>query len=142
MIDLAAAVRDRLVAEVSDLRMVSLALDFAALVSSGQLPQRTPAAFVLSTEVRARPDDLVGAEFHDQEMTETISVVLVVRHAGDAIGARNADALYTLREAVRVALAGWVPDGVAAMQFSRSSLRSLVAGGVAVLELTFTCEVE
>jgi len=128
MIDLAAAVQTRLTEQVSALRSVHDALEFASLTDKGVLPQRLPAAFVVSLGWEAKADDVMGGS-HVQDLTDTVSVIVVARHGGDRHGGAVRDALTQLRSAVVTALAGWTPDAATVRPLDFVSGKFAGAGG-------------
>lgn len=104
------AVRARIAARVPALSgRIDNAGQFAALVERNQLPQVTPAAFVLPGGLAGGSADAAAGLFR-QDMTELVLVVLVVRVAGDARGGAALDTMTPLVNAVVGAVAGWGPD--------------------------------
>lgn len=91
---------------------------FAVLVERGQLPQVTPAAFVLPGGLSGGAVSALSGMFV-QAFDETVSVVLVDRVAADPRGSRAIDGMTPLVRAVVDGLAGWGPDeaiGIFALQ--------------------------
>lgn len=136
-IDLVAAVTDRLKLQVADLQdRVEGAAELAALVQQNKLPQRTPAAFVLPLAQDGGPNDAATGG-HRQRVLETVGVVVVVRHAGDATGRKQIAEFVPVLNAVRDSLAGWLPDAsYDVFEFLRGRLVGL-AGGAALQQLDF-----
>lgn len=87
------------------------ALHLAELVGKQALPQRPLSAFVIPAGLNGG-----GAESSEnaflQAVDETVAVVLVLRSANDATGARAMPGLDALVWSVILALAGWAPSGV------------------------------
>lgn len=83
--------------------------DWARVVEQNMLPDFTPAAFLL-------PGGFVGGQatlatgLFRQDFRETVSVVLVVRVAGDALGEAALDEIAPLVGEVVRAVAGYSPD--------------------------------
>lgn len=137
MIDLVQSTVARLQAEVPALRRVEGAAELAALVSAGQLPQQTPAAYVLplGDDAEANRSATVGV---NQRVTEQLGVVLIDRHAGSRHGEEARADLVPLIQACRAALIGWQPDGsYSALEYRRGRLVALVTGSV-VYQLDFS----
>jgi len=135
--DIVSEVIARLQQTVPELKQVAGALVLADLMNRKTIPQTLPAAFVFSQELTAKPDALLGMA-HEQELTETVAVVVVDRHANDRHGGRLAADMHTLRDAVRTALAGWTPapQAVAPLNFSSARLTGY-GGGAGFLHMTF-----
>ena len=98
------AVIERL-ADVAELKLVGGAAGLQAALAAP--PRAMPAAYVLSEEAGQEPGDYTGA--YAQPMTATVKVVLWVRHAGDATGAKASAAMEGVERAVRTALRDWSP---------------------------------
>lgn len=128
--------------EVPSLQSVSGALEMADLMQRSTLPQRLPAAFVLSEELVGTPDGLLG-DFHHQELRETVGVIVVARKSNDPHGAGLSDRLTELRETIRLTLSGWTPDAarVAPLNFGTAKLTGY-GGGAGFLHMTFTTDWE
>lgn len=135
MIDVSFEAADRLQAAVGDsFAAIGSVADFAALAD---MPQRMPAAYVIPLDERAELSDLIGV--NAQTHTATFGVVLVVRYAGNASGAKAAQALVGLRKSVHDTLVGWVPtDCFDAVQFVSGSLAELADGGTVAWRDDFT----
>lgn len=82
---------------------------FAQLVANGQLPQQTPAGFVLHGGINGGKAQLMTGAFR-QDLAEVVMIVLCVRVAGDALGNRSLDELTPLIRKVVEAVAGWGPE--------------------------------
>jgi hypothetical protein len=99
----------------------------AEVEASDALARIVPAAYVLPQDEVAAPAE--GLATNVQQHDGRFSVLYFVRHAGDASGARAVDSLTPLREAVAVALVGWVPPQcVTTVQFVRGALEDFVDG--------------
>lgn len=85
------------------------ATQFSALVQRNQMPQQSPAGFVLPGAISGGNADAMTGVFR-QAFDETVSVVLAVRSASDPTGAKAADELTPLIRAVVLAVCGWAPD--------------------------------
>ncbi|MBN9504921.1 MAG: hypothetical protein J0I69_02750 [Altererythrobacter sp.] len=104
------AVRERVEALVPDLAgRLGNAGDFANLVERNQLPQVTPAGYVVPGGLRGLAADAATGLFR-QHFQEIVSVVLVCRVAGDPLHARAIDAATPLVRATLEAVLGWAPD--------------------------------
>jgi hypothetical protein len=101
-------VADRLKDQVPTLRMIQETADLAALVAAGALPAQMPAAFVVWAGDRPKANDMDNIV--RQEVTSTISVVLVGRKAGEATGAAAAATISAIGDQVVAAIVGWQPD--------------------------------
>lgn len=111
----------RLIAEVPDLAMVSGAAEFQRVAESSANPKAVPAAFVLPQ------DELPGARRFSgddiQKVSVSMAIVLVIRNVTDTKGGAALDALKPLRDAVKLALLGWVPvDGYTSLSRGQASL--------------------
>lgn len=133
-----AAVQTRLRAEIPELRSVESALELAQLMERGVVPQRTPAAFVLSERLTAQPDALLGLGQHCQAITETIAIVAIDRHGNDRTGGRVAGDLVALRGAIIDTLTGWTPDPahIGPLAIGEATLTGF-GGGAGFLHCTF-----
>ncbi|AUG53937.1 phage tail terminator protein [Thalassospira marina] len=98
-------IRDRLKAEIPELREVRGALDLAAI--RGSLV-RFPAAFVFLAADSATPNTRAVGAFV-QNVTADVAVVLCVKGANDPTGEKTSDELEDLQAQVRTALIGWEP---------------------------------
>lgn len=130
------AVKTRLADQVATLKdRIDGAADFAELMRKNQLPQVTPAAFILPLGLRgARAEASTGAFV--QDVTETIGVLLVLRtHSGT--GDRALPELDALIASVIAALAGWAPgDETGVFTLTRGQLVNMQAGTI-VYQLDF-----
>lgn len=103
-------VQARIEARVPDLvGRLGFAGEFTSLIESNQLPQVTPAGFVLPGALAGGPAEAASGIFR-QAFRETVIVVLVVRVAGDALGAEGVDEVTPIINAVVNAVCGWGPD--------------------------------
>lgn len=116
------------------------ALDLAELLRRKALPAYTPAAFVVDNGMSGGAAESSQNAFI-QAAEEMISVVLVLRTAGDVTGAKSQPALNVLKWAVIFALSGWSPaasadpelsgaDPVGVLELRRGRVNSLDAGTV------------
>jgi hypothetical protein len=96
----------RLQAQVSALRKVSGAADFAAAQA---VLRQTPAAFVIETNNRATPSR-TGTEVVSQETEIRFGVILAEQNLRDPLGGTAKTAMNVLRESVVGALLGWKPE--------------------------------
>lgn len=110
---------------------------FAQLVERNQLPQVTPAGFIL-------PGGLVGGQAEAmtgmfiQTFDETVSIVLADRVAGDANGGKALDGMTPLVRDVVNAVCGWGPDGAIGIFILRSGELVGSQAGVLVFQLDFS----
>lgn len=129
-----AAVKER----IADIELLAGRIGEAAslsdLMARNQAPQVTPAAFVLPLGLRGGRADAATGLFR-QDIAETLGVVLFVRSAGDATGAKAGDRLRPLRNDVIRRIVGWAPpsdwledDTVGVFVLSRGQLLSMSAG--------------
>jgi hypothetical protein len=135
MIDVSFAAADRLRAQLaSQFAFIGSVADFAAL---GDVPRTVPAAYVIPLDEQAEPNNLIG--LNGQTHTATIGVVLIVRYAGDASGAKATMALGALRQDVMDTLVGWAPTALDdTVQFSSGTLVELMDGGAVAWRDDFT----
>jgi len=138
LVDLVAT---RLSTEIAALTArVAQAAELSELVKRGQLPQAQASAFVLPLGLRALSEADAAAGAFTQMLAEIIGVLLVVRHQGDATGAK---ALPTIDELVAACLAtmcGWTPEaGGFAFALARGELVSAEAGLV-IYQIDFTLQ--
>lgn len=126
MIDVSFAIVERLAATLSErFAFIGSVADFAALAD---VPRSLPAAYVIPLDESADQNGVYGASV--QEHRARVGVLIVLRHAGDATGARATLALGPLREAVQAALVGWTAPGChAPLAFASGSLAELLDGG-------------
>jgi hypothetical protein len=105
VIDVTLAACDRLAGALSSrFAVIGNVADFEAIAG---LPRALPAAYVLPLIETAGPQTAMGESVQEHECT--FGVTIVVRHAGDASGARAVNALGPLRDAVSGVLTGWQP---------------------------------
>lgn len=119
----------QLKAEVADFEnRVDTAAQLAALVRSGNLPNRTPCAYVVPLGFTTEPQKSAAGMFI-QSIKPRVGVVIAVNTAGDASGAKSLPEIETLSDDVIAALAGWQPasakDG---LQIVKGQLVSLTRG--------------
>lgn len=109
------------------LHLVEGAAQFQAIVESQKNPTATPAAFVLP--MRELPGDRPFSGSDIQKFDIAVAVVLVVRNVADVKGAAALDALQALRDAVKLALLGWVPlTGYASLARGQGNLLAFKDG--------------
>ena len=83
--------------------------DFARMVEKNQLPQVTPAGFVLPGGISGgKAEAMAGA--YVQAFRERVLVAIVVRSAGDPLESRAIDQATPIVIDVINAVAGWGPD--------------------------------
>ena len=112
------------------------ALQLARLQSQNQLPQATPAAFVIPTGLTGgRVDAITG--LYRQTVGEAVAVVVVIRSADDPRSTRAMDPLSAVCWEVIHALSGIEMGEISGqLQFRRGFLVSL-ADSAAVYQLDF-----
>lgn len=139
------AVKERLI-DITELgRRISPAASLSDLMQRRQAPQVTPAAFVLPLGLRGgRADAVTG--LYRQDLSEMLGVVLFIRSAGDATGAKAADQLTPLRNLVIRRIVGWAPpsdwladDTVGVFTLSRGQLISM-SDGLLTYQLDFAVD--
>lgn len=110
---------------------VKPAADLTELVRTGALPQSSVAAFVLPIGLRARTEGDAMAGAFTQMTDDIFGVVLIVRAAGDATGARALPTIDELVRAVIQAVCGWGPEeAIGVFRLARGQLLSVDAGSV------------
>lgn len=111
-------------------RRVEGAMELAALMRSGGLPQVTPAAHVILGGLVGRRETAVTGLYRQQ--VERAVQVLVTFRAQGAQGARDTDAVEAVIEEVITALAGWtpVPQSSGPLRLLRSRTVSMAAGTI------------
>lgn len=113
--------------------------EFARLVQANQLPQQTPAAFVLPGAIAGGAASAMTGLFR-QSFVEGVQVVLVVRVAGDATGGRAMDEIAPLIRAVVASVVGWTPDdALGVFVLARGDLVGTEAGSL-VYQIDFTLD--
>jgi len=139
------AVRARLADMEALAGRIEPAASLSDLIAQNRLPQVTPAAFVLPLGLRGGKAD-AAAGLYRQQLAEMLGVVLIIRSAGDATGARGADQLTPLRNAVIRRIVGWAPpsdwtgdETIGVFTLSRGELLSLRAGAL-VYQLDFAVD--
>jgi hypothetical protein len=125
-------VKARLTAQIASLGVrVQEAADLAELVRQKALPQANAAAFVLPLGLRARGEGEASVNAFTQMVDEIVGVVLCVRSAGEASGAKALPKLDALIGAVIAALSGWAPsDEIGVFHLSRGFIYPMGAGTV------------
>lgn len=130
----------RLEAQVPALaRRVEGAAELSELVRKNNLPQQTPAAFVLPLGLRGGEADTSAGIFR-QSFDETIAVVLIIESAGDATGGKALPTIHALIWAVIAAIAGWAPaDEIGVFRLMRGQLVSM-SRGIVIYQLDFAIQ--
>ena len=109
MIDVTFAACQRLIDEArASFKFIGNVADYEAV--SG-LPRSLPCAYVLPVSESAGQNAMLGSSL--QQHSCTLAVIIIVRHSGDASGARAVGSLHELREAAQAALVNWTPQGLA-----------------------------
>lgn len=83
--------------------------DFAQVVENNQLPQVTPAGYVLPSGLSGGKAE-ASAGIFKQNLVETVMVVIALRVAGDPLAAAGIDEVKPIVTDVVNAVAGWGPD--------------------------------
>lgn len=137
MIDITLLAEARIAARCGDLlRSVGTLAELSALTDA-KVPLVTPAAYVIPHEIQARDNQSLSDQVQAQRLA--LGVALIVRHAGDASGARALQTLQTLRDAVMAALGGWSPAGcMGSLQYEGGSLIDEAPSGVVAWQDLFT----
>jgi len=86
------------------------ALDLAALLNTGQVPNRPVSAWVLPSGLRPRSQGDAGAGAFTQAVDEHFAVVIALRSGGDRTGRKAAPRLNVLVWSLVEAVAGADPD--------------------------------
>lgn len=116
---------DRLKAQVSTLRLIEGAAEFAALSERGS-PQ-TPAAYVVPLAESAEANPLSSGV--SQLVTERFGAILAFRHVGDPRGEAATKQIETLRAATIAALLNWAPTANhTAVEYAGGRLLGLADG--------------
>lgn len=102
-----AEIEARLEAEVAALKLVDGAAAFMALRTNPP-KSKQPAAYVFPVADKAGPNALAMAV--DQEVTERYAVALALGNFKDRRGETATQQMETIRDSVRDALLGWVPE--------------------------------
>ncbi len=83
--------------------------DFAKVVEKHQLPQITPAGFVLPGGISGGKAEAMAGAFI-QSFVERVLVAVVIRTAGDPLESKAIDEAAPIVRAVILAVAGWGPE--------------------------------
>lgn len=130
MIGLTVDIAERLRQQAQTQTQFALIGTVADLAALADMPRVMPALYVVPLAESAEAPDTIGAT-SQQLHTAVFGLQYVVRHAGDASGAKATEALAALRETVQAALVGWRPPGcIDYLQFQRGELVDLMDGGV------------
>lgn len=100
--------------------------ELSELMKNNRLPQVTPAAFVLPLGLRGGAAD-AATGLYRQQVEWLEGVLLVVRAAGDATGAKGGTQLRPLIDATIAAIVGW-SEGFGTWVLRKGELVSLSAG--------------
>lgn len=118
------------------------AADLSELVRRKALPQASATAFVLPLGLRPRSEGDAASGAFTQMLDEIVGVLLVVRAAGDASGAKALPQIGELVDALIAAIAGWGPDGaISVFRVARGQLLSAEAGAV-MYQLDFSIQTQ
>lgn len=116
--------------------LIGTAGQLADAMQRNALAQRPLSAFVLPLGLRGGGGEAATGVFR-QAVNRMVGVVLVVREAADALGARAVAKLEPLIEDVVAAIVGWAPDwAVGVFKLSRGELLSM-GGGACTYQLDF-----
>lgn len=132
------AVRERIAEKVAELPASRLlnAADFTNLVDNNQLPQVTPAAFVMFGGLLGREADAVTGLYR-QNFEEGVSVVLFTRVANNPLQDQAlADITPLVREIV-TAICGWAPSDAIGVFVLRQAELVGAKGGALVFQIDF-----
>jgi hypothetical protein len=108
------------------------AIELSEMIRQKALPQATPFAFVIPAGIQPRSAGDAGANAFTQAVDDLVSVVLVVRTAGDVRGAKTQPKLETLVSEVVAAVAGFDPGGetIGVFRLTRGRVVEFSAGTV------------
>ena len=127
---------DRLQAITPLAGRVQGAAKLAELQARNQVPQFSPAAYVIGSALRGGSADATSGLFR-QQLDRMISIILFVRLAGDGTGAAVGSELEPLVEQVVTRICGWGPDAaIGVYRLARGELIAF-AGGLATYQLDF-----
>lgn len=110
---------------------------FGQLIERNQLPQVTPAGFILPGGLAGGQAEAMTGMFI-QSFDETVSIVLADRVAGDANGSKALDGITPLVRDVVNAVCGWGPDDAIGVFILRSGELVGSQAGVLVFQLDFS----
>ena len=131
------AVRERIADQVPALAgKLEAAGKFADLIERNQVPQMTPAGFVLLGGLKGGPAEMSAGAFI-QNFTEGTIVVICDRYAGDALGARSTDLITPIVRDVINAVCGWGPDDAPGVFTLDAAELVGVKGGILIFEIVF-----
>jgi hypothetical protein len=131
------AIKSRLEAEIPTLaNRIQGAVAFAELMQTKNLPQQTPAAYVVPLGLQGGAVAASSGAF-TQMLAETIGVILIVR-THDLTGDKELTSIEGLIKQAINAIAGWsTNDEVGVFQVSRGQLVNMSAGTI-VYQLDFS----
>lgn len=113
------------------------AAGFAQVVERNQIPQITPAGFVMFSGMIGRQADVVTGLFR-QSFDETISVVLMDRVAADPLGDKALTDISPMVGDVITAVCGWSPDDAIGVFELRQAELVGAKGGALVFQIDFS----
>jgi hypothetical protein len=110
---------------------VEEAADLAALVRVGQVPQRSPFAWVVPLGFDGGEADAM-AGIYTQETSTSVGVILFVESVGDAAARRALPKVDELVTGIVNAVAGWEPDddAIGVFEARRGRLVDINKGGL------------
>jgi len=112
---------------------------FTPMIERGQVPQVTPAAFVLLGGLAGGAAD-AGAGIFRQAFAETVTVVIADRVAADRQGAAGFDEITPIVRDVIMAVVGWAPDdAVGVFTLGQAELVGSLNGTV-IFEIRFNLD--
>lgn len=115
------------------------AVEFARLIERNQLPQVTPAGYVLLAGLSGGQAQSATGMFI-QDFAERVSIVLVDRVAGDALGAGAMDETAPLVRDVIAAVLGWGPDDAPGVFVLEQAETVGVKDGALVFQIDITLQ--
>lgn len=127
------------VAMVDGIRSVDEAADLSALIGEGQLPQQSPAAFVLPLGFNGGDPDVVTGIYR-QPFNPVVAVVLVIQAPGDVKARKALATIDQLEQDLCAKICGWAPaDAIGVFRALRGRLVS-VANGLVIYQLEFALQ--
>ena len=121
-------------------RRVQGALELTEMLGRKALPQATPFAFVIPAGLVAKGQGDAAANAFTQPIDRLVSVVLMVRTAGDVSGVRTQPKLDELVEAVVAKACGFEPeDAIGVFRLTRGRVVEFSAGN-AFYQLDFAIQ--
>lgn len=133
----AETIRDRIILRVPQLAgRIGLATEFGRIMEANQVPQQTPAAYVLPGGLVGGAASAVTGLFR-QDVRDGVKVVLFVRVAGDPLGDRGRKEAEPLFRAIIENLVGWCPDDALGVLLLERALLVGSANNCLVYEIDF-----